>query len=156
LKTSRKPKRKATTRTPAPRKARSRAPRRPAARRADFGAPIESYFARQPAQLRDLLEALRKLVEETAPEATASIKWGQPFYEIGGEMMCALTAHRSHVNLVLAGPQGAFADPGGLLEGEGKTGRHLTLRSGDALPADAVRGWIRTAAQIARLKAARR
>jgi hypothetical protein len=50
---------------------------------------------------------------------------------------------------------GTFADRGGLLEGEGKTGRHLKLRTLDELPRDAVRGWLRTAAQVARKKAAR-
>jgi hypothetical protein len=54
------------------------------------------------------------------------------------------------VNLVLPGPPGTYADPGGLLEGDGKTGRHLQLRSVDELPRDAVRAWLRTAAQRAR------
>lgn len=119
-------------------------------RRADFGAPIEGFFARQPAHLRAILETLRPLVEEAAPEATASLKWGMPVYAIGRTMMCALAGFKSHVNLILAGPPGAFDDPDGLLEGEGKTGRHLKLRSIDEVPREAVRGWLRTAAQIAR------
>ncbi len=90
--------------------------------------------------------ALRELVEEAAPEATASLKWGMPFFEVGGAMMCALTAHKAHVNLVLPGPPGTYADPGGRLEGGGKTGKHLTLRSLDELPREAVRGWLRVAA----------
>ncbi len=57
--------------------------RRPArrtmtARRADFGAPVDPFFAKQPPHLRAVLGALRKLVEEAAPEATGSIKWGMP------------------------------------------------------------------------------
>ena len=65
-------------------------------------------------------------------------------------MMCALGAHRSHVNLVLAGPPAAFADPAKRLAGAGKTGRHLKLRSLDELPRASVRGWLRTAAGLAR------
>ena len=48
-----------------------------------------------------------------------------------------------------------FRDPAGLLEGEGKTGRHLKLRAAADLPRDVVRGWLRAAAEVARTKAAR-
>jgi hypothetical protein len=123
------------------------------ARRADFGAPIDGFFAKQPPHLRSVLEELRRLIEEVAPDAAASIKWGMPFYSVGRTMMCALGGHKSHVNLILAGPPSSFADPEGRLEGAGKTGRHLTLRSLDELPRAAVRGWLRTAVQVARAKA---
>jgi hypothetical protein len=120
------------------------------ARRADFGAPTDGFFARQPPHLRAVLETLRQLVEEAAPDATASLKWGMPVYAIGRTMMCALAGFKSHVNLIVSGPPGAFEDPGGLLEGEGRTGRHLKLRSVEELPLESVRGWLRSAAQVAR------
>lgn len=120
--------------------------------RADFGAPIDGFFARQPPHLRAILEELRKLVEEVAPEANSSIKWGVPFYTLNGEMMCALAGHQSHVSLILSGSPDAFADPEGRLSGEGKTGRHLHLATLDELPRDAVRAWLRTAAGLARNK----
>lgn len=120
--------------------------------RADFGAPIDGFFVKQPATQRAILEALRKLVDEAAPDAESSIKWGMPFYIVGGNMMCALAGHKSHVNLILSGPPGAFADPQGLLEGDAKGGRHLKLRALDELPREAVRGWLRTAVSLARKK----
>jgi hypothetical protein len=120
--------------------------------RADFGAPIDGFFAKQPPHLRAILEALRKLVEEAAPDAQSAIKWGMPFYSVGGNMMCALAGFKSHVNLILSGPPGAFADPDGRLEGDAKGGRHLKLRALDELPRQSVRGWLRTAVGIARKK----
>jgi hypothetical protein len=134
---------------------RRKAARKPsmAARRADFGAPIGGFFARQPPAQRAILETLRHLVEEAAPEASASIKWGMPVYSIGGTMMCALAGFKSHVNLILSGPKDTFDDPDGLLEGEGKTGRHLKLRMLDELPRETVRRWLRDAAQLARKRA---
>ena len=118
--------------------------------RADLGAPIDGFFAKRPPEQRALLEALRAEVERAAPEAVGAIKWGMPFFTLGGEMMCALAAHKAHVNLILAGPAGTFADPDGLLEGGGKTGKHLKLRSLAELPLPAVRGWLRAAAERAR------
>jgi hypothetical protein len=139
---------KPTPQRAAPKKAAARP-----ARRADFGAPTKGFFEKQPAALRPILEALRDMVEAAAPEAQASLKWGMPVYEIGDKTMCALGGHRSHVNLILAGPPGTFADPDGLLSGSGKTGRHLKLTSIGELPKKAVQGWLRTAAAIARKKA---
>jgi len=131
--------------------ARRAAPKKPAPRE-DFGAPIEGFFSRQPAGLRPIVDELRKLVEEAAPEAVSSLKWGMPVYMVDGAMMCAFSAHKSHVNLILSGPPDAFADPEGRLSGEGKTGRHLKLTSLGELPRDAVRGWLRTALGLARKK----
>jgi hypothetical protein len=118
--------------------------------RPDLGAPIDGFFAKQPAPLRPILEELRTLIEEAAPDASSSLKWGMPFFTVGGTMMCALGGHKSHVNLILSGPTGTYADPDGRLSGEGKTGRHLKLTRLDELPRDAVRRWLRTAAELAR------
>ncbi len=144
MKSASKQVRKPSKAPPATKRGRKPAPR------ADFGAPIDGFFARQPAHLRAILEELRRLVEEAAPDAESSLKWGMPFYTVGGVMMCALGGHKSHVNLILSGPPGAYADPEGRLAGEGKTGRHLKLSSLDELPRTAVRGWLRTAAEPAR------
>ena len=140
-------------------KAKKKAPAKKAAsrakmvtRRSDYGAPIDGFFAKQPPELRAVLVELRTLVEEAAPDATASIKWGMPVYTLNGKMMSALGAHKAHVNLILAGPSGTFKDPDGILSGESKLGRHLKLRSVDESPRAAVRGWLKAAAQAARKK----
>jgi hypothetical protein len=155
VKKTTKPKRTARPKKAAPKKAATKKAAKPAApkkygQRADLGAPIEGFFAKQPAQLRSILETLRDLVDEAAPDAEKSIKWGMPVYTMSGAMFCALGGHKSHVNLVLGGPPAIFDDPSGLLTGEGKTGRHLKLRTVDELPRDAVRGWLRAAADHAR------
>jgi hypothetical protein len=125
-------------------------PSRAFPRRADLGAPIDSFFEKQPPHLLPIVEELRAIVTNAVPDASSSIKWGMPFYVIGSETVCAIAGFKSHVNLILAGPPGTFDDPEGLLEGEGKTGRHLKLRSVEELPRDAVRGWLETAARLAR------
>jgi hypothetical protein len=148
---------KAKTKPPAAAKAKAAPAKRAAAKwgqRADLGAPIDGFFARQSAVLRAILEALREEVTRAAPDAAGAIKWGMPFYTLRGEMMCALGAHKAHVNLILAGPPGTFADPDGRLEGDGKTGKHLKLRTIADLPRPAVRAWLRAAAAHAMQKAA--
>jgi hypothetical protein len=118
--------------------------------RADLGAPVDGFFAKQPPPLRPIVEKLRTLVEKNAPGATSSLKWGMPFYAIGDNVVCAIAAHKSHVNLILPGPPGTYSDPDGLLTGEGKTGRHLKVRSLSELPEAAVKGWLKKAASLAK------
>ena len=81
------------------------------ATRADLGAPIDGFFAKQPPAIRAILEALRRLVDEVAPEASSSLKWGMPFYTLDGKTMCALAAFKSHVNLILSGPPATSGIP---------------------------------------------
>jgi hypothetical protein len=135
---------KAPVKKPAPKQTKTYA------KRTDLGAPVAGFFARQPPVLRPILDQLRALVGEAAPDATSEIKWGMPFYLIGKEIVCALAGFKAHVNLILPGPPGTFADPDGHLEGDGKTGKHLKLRALDDLPRAAVRDWLRVAADRAR------
>ena len=58
-----------------------------AAPRADYGQPIADFIARRPAAQRKILVALRKLIEDAAPRARASLKWGMPFFTLDGTMM---------------------------------------------------------------------
>jgi hypothetical protein len=151
---------KATTKKAAPKKKavarkKAAAPKRPPPRmapRADLGAPIDGFFAKQPPALRPILDELRAMVEQAAPQATSSLKWGMPFFELDGETLCALAGFKAHVNLILPGVSGTYSDPDTLLEGTGKTGCHLKVRSLDELPRAAIRGWLRTAVARARAK----
>ncbi len=136
--------------SPAKKAPAKKAPAKLYAKRADLGAPVAGFFAKQPPALRPILDELRAMVGEAAPEATSQIKWGMPFYSIGEEMMCALAGFKAHVNLILPGPPGTYPDPDSRLEGDGKTGKHLKLRALDDLPRAAVRDWLRLAANRAR------
>jgi hypothetical protein len=146
---------KAKTKVTAKAKSAVRKPAKPPAPmkfgpRKDLGAPVEGFFTKQPPHIRPIVDRLRALIGEAAPEAQSSIKWGMPFYEIAGNTVCAIGAFKQHVNLILPGPPGTYADPEGRLEGDGKTGKHLKLRSAEELAPAAVRGWLKTAAARAR------
>ncbi|MGC4087900.1 MAG: DUF1801 domain-containing protein [Polyangiaceae bacterium] len=121
-----------------------------AARRDDYGAPIDGFVAKQSPTLRAISEALRELILEAAPGASASLKWGMPFFTLGGEMLCAIGGHKAHVNLILPGGPGTFDDPEGRLEGEGKTGQHLKLRTLEELPKKHVKAWLKVAVKNAK------
>jgi hypothetical protein len=143
---------KAKAKTKPKAQAARRAPVRTAMRRADLGAPVDGYFRKQAAAKRAILDELRAAVDRVGPDAAGAIKWGIPFYTIGGHMFCAMAGHAAHVNLILPGPPGTYPDPGGVLEGGGKTGKHLKVRPGETIPAAQVKAWLEIAATRAREK----
>ena len=147
---------KTTTARPRPKAAPRTPPARDMAkRRADYGAPVDSFFARQTTPLREVLDALRAIVEQAVPDATAALKWGMPVYTVAGRNFVSLGGHKAHVNLVLWGEPGTFVDPDGRLTGDGPSGRILRLADVSDLPKAAVRRWVQAAAERARTKAAK-
>lgn len=120
--------------------------------RKDLGMSIDSYFDKHRGPLRAVLLVLRELIEKSAPDATSSIKWGMPFYQLDGEMFAALSTHKAHVNLIMAGPPTAFDDPAGRLSGGAKNMRGLRVTDVADIPRGAVKGWLKTAAHLARTR----
>ena len=91
---------------------------------------------------------LRRVVDEAAPDAKASIKWAQPVWESNGPFAYVKAFGRS-VNIGFwRGAQ--LDDPAGILEGDGDRMKHVTLREGDAIPADALAGFVKQAVELNR------
>ena len=119
--------------------------------RADLGAPIDTYFAKQSPESRAILDSLRALIEASVPKklASASIKWGMPMWTVNNEMLCALRVTKKHVSLLMRGSPEIFDDPEGLLGGEAKEGRQLKVTSVTEIPKKQVAGWIKAAVKNA-------
>lgn len=79
-------------------------------------------------------QALRDLVLETGPELQEEVKWGTPCY-IARKIVCAISVHADHTNLQFYHGT-SLRDPKGLLEGTGKSLRHVKLHTeADVRPA---------------------
>jgi hypothetical protein len=106
--------------------------------------------------LSDLTLALREIVLEEAPEALESIVKGYALaigFSFTGKPMkdgfCHIVAYSSHVNLGFN--RGALLpDPSGVLEGSGKSIRHVTMRTLGDLERPYVRRYIRVAIEQVR------
>lgn len=89
---------------------------------------VEAWFAAAAEGQRPTLEALRELILTVAPEVTEEIKWGRPCYSNARGLVCYLHHTKSYATLGFY--KGAeLDDPEGLLEGTGKTMRHVKVRS---------------------------
>jgi len=70
----------------------------------------------------------RSLILALDPDMSEAVKWGNPCYMFRGRNQFALMRHRAYVNLQIEN-DAALDDPGGLIEGEGKSMRHVKLKS---------------------------
>ncbi len=104
---------------------------------------VESYIAGLRDWRGETVAALRQLIREAAPDATESIKWGQPVYELYGPF-AHIKAFKNHVNFGFW--RGAeLVDPKGFLKGTGGRMRHVELRSLADIDAPILQSMVRTA-----------
>jgi hypothetical protein len=111
---------------------------------------VDRYVAKLKPPQREIVEALRRLVREAAPEATEAFKWAQPVYEQNGPF-AFIKAHPNHVTLGFW--RGAELDGGrGLLESGGRQMAHLKLRAAGDIKKGELSRLVRDAVRLNREK----
>ena len=108
------------------------------------------FLAAYDRPISDLALALREIILEEAPDASESIYQVYTvaiWFGFSGkmkDMFCYITTHTEHVNLGF--PRGAaLADPSRVLDGEGKTMRHIKFAGERDLERPFVRRYIQAA-----------
>jgi hypothetical protein len=95
-----------------------------------------------------VVEVLRALIRDAAPDAQESMTSAQPVYASNGPF-AHLEVFAGHVELGFW--RGAMLEaPAGVLQGEGESHRHLVLTSLDELRVDLVRALVRQAVLLNR------
>ena len=85
---------------------------------------VDDLIASYPEPQRETVMALRALIREAAPRLEESVKWGKPVYGRGRETLFSFVPQSRYVNLQIF--NGAtLDDPDALLEGTGKSLRHV-------------------------------
>lgn len=94
---------------------------------------IDDYIAARKGPIADLLQTLRQFVAETLTDCTEGMKWGAPvFFNAHGEPVIYLYGGRDHANIgFIRGAE--LKDPEGVLEGSGKSGRHVKVYPGEQI-----------------------
>jgi uncharacterized protein YdeI (YjbR/CyaY-like superfamily) len=57
---------------------------------------IDTYIAKSADFAKPILNHIRELVHKTCPGAEEKIKWGMPFFDYKGEMLCHMAAFKQH------------------------------------------------------------
>ncbi|MBS1272219.1 MAG: hypothetical protein MAGBODY4_01359 [Candidatus Marinimicrobia bacterium] len=109
---------------------------------------VDAFIENQSPEWQAVLSALRALVFDAERNLEEASKWNSPTYSLN-ENICNCMMHTDHVNLQFF--NGAkLNDPKGLLEGTGKSMRHVKIHSLDDVKNNygALVALVRTAAEL--------
>jgi uncharacterized protein YdhG (YjbR/CyaY superfamily) len=67
-------------------------------------ATIDEYILQFPLEVREILNSLRRVIKESAPEAQEKISWQMPTYVLHGNLV-HFAAHKNHIGFY-PGPSG--------------------------------------------------
>jgi len=98
---------------------------------------IDEYIAQFPAEVREVLERMRALIRESAPDATETISYAIPTFDMDGKHLVHFAGFKKHVGFYPV-PSGieAFKDELGPYK-KGKGSAQFPL--GQPIPEDLVR-----------------
>ena len=61
---------------------------------------VDAYIAKSNDFAKPILKRVREMVHTACPDAEEKIKWGMPFFDYKGQMMCGMAAFKEHCSLV--------------------------------------------------------
>lgn len=109
---------------------------------------IDAYIARQADFARPILEHLRRIVHEAAPEVDETIKWGMPHFTRNGRLFAGMAAFKAHATFGLWQASAVLGETGSEREAMGQFGRLAAIA--DLPPEAELKAIIRSAADRAR------
>ncbi len=105
----------------------------------------EFVEARVLPQYRDVVTLIRKLMRETAPDATELISYGIPAYR-RKRIIAVISPTKKDITFSFSRGK-RFEDKYGLLRGIGKSSLHVKIKSQDTLNEEALKYYIRQAVE---------
>jgi hypothetical protein len=110
------------------------------------GVSVDDYLAKVAPWQRMVIEKLRIVVRDAAPNALESIKWGQPVYEHKGPF-AYIKAHAAQVNFGFW--RGAeLSDDKRMLQGEGERMRHVKILETQPIDELTLAAFVKQAVQL--------
>ncbi len=107
---------------------------------------IEEYLTGREQEPSKLAKSVRKLILDTFPDLDEVVKWGHLVYE-KDRKICSIMVHKDHANLQIW--RGAeLDDPEKLLQGEGKSMRHVKVYSPEEVKSDYFQFLLKQAAEL--------
>lgn len=89
---------------------------------------VTEYINKAPKEQKEIMEIIRGLIHQNVGQVTEEYKWSRPVFRTN-EDFAYLQANKQHVNLGFYRGFEMLNDPKGLLEGTGKSMRHIKLKS---------------------------
>jgi len=111
-----------------------------------YNKEVDEYISTAPSPKREIMTELRKLIHESVPGVMEEFKWSRPIFKAQKDF-AYFVATKNTVNLGFYTTEG-FGDPDGILEGTGKSMRHVKLRDLPDIKHEIFKGWLRAASAV--------
>jgi uncharacterized protein YdeI (YjbR/CyaY-like superfamily) len=108
---------------------------------------IDAYIARQADFARPILEHLRRIVREAAPEVEETIKWSMPHFTYKGRLFAGIAAFKAHATFGLWQANAVLGETGSERDAMGQFGRLSSIA--DLPPEAELKALIARAASVA-------
>lgn len=106
---------------------------------------VDQYIWGLPDDIQNITEELRNLILNSSPKLTEEYKWSMPNYSYNG-LVCYLQASKKHVNLGFhRGNELLDKDTNKLLQGTGKTMRHVRIKDMEDIQSEAFTSLVKEA-----------
>lgn len=101
---------------------------------------VTTYIENAPGEQRDIMILLRALLHDSVADVVEEFKWSRPVFS-KGKSFAYFQANKGHVSVGFTRHFEKLNDPNGLLEGTGKTMRHVKIKSVSEIDADRLKDW---------------
>lgn len=109
---------------------------------------VDEFILGLPNDIQEITVALRKIILNSSPELIEEFKWSMPNYSYNG-LVCYLQTSKKHVNLGFhKGNELQSKDTNKLLQGTGKTMRHIRIKKLDEIQSEIFSSLIKEAVAL--------
>ena len=109
---------------------------------------VDQYIANLPEDIQEITDSLRKIILNVSSELEEEYKWSMPNYSYKG-LACYLQASSKHVNLGFQkGNELEEKDIHNLLQGTGKTMRHIRVKKIEEIKPEVFTSLIQAALEL--------
>lgn len=89
---------------------------------------VDAYIAKSQDFAKPILTRVREMVHDACPDVQETIKWGSPFFDYKGQMMCAIAAFKQHCALIFWKASLIDGMPGNFDTSRGSFGRITSMK----------------------------
>lgn len=106
---------------------------------------ITDYINKANAEQIEIMETLRQIIHDSVPETIEEIKWNMPVFK-KNKTFTYFCFFKHHINMGFYNFEN-LSDPNNLLKGEGKTMRHIKIKTLEEIEEQQISIWLKESIQ---------
>jgi len=103
---------------------------------------VTEYIENAPIEQREIMETVRALIHQSVPTVTEDFKWSRPVFKTTKDFAYFLTT-KNYVTIGFTKDFEKLNDKNKILEGTGKTMRHIKLKKTSYIDSELLKEWFK-------------